>query len=144
VEGSLRRNRRCYSMQGQFCTGCGSTLPTEAKKCGLCRNNNLGQTYCSMESRIAEYFAALRTSGLWPSTEPFHNCSISNIALRFQCLKKDLKHDCAVASQCPLRLVIEELRNKVRCIEGNVRDICLNCFRDETWVNDARGQCHHH
>jgi ribosomal protein L40E len=124
VETRLRQSQRCYRMQGKLCFGCGRTLPMAAKKCHPCFNSTLEQKYCTTELRIADYFDILRTSELWPSTEPFRKCSITDIASRFACLKRDLRHQCDMASECPLHFALEELSKKVDRIKKAVPGLC--------------------
>jgi hypothetical protein len=133
VETWLRKTKRCYVMQNLSCVDCGRVLPMEAKKCHPCHNETLEQKYCTMETRVAEYFDILRKCELWPSIRPFQCCSVSDIAFRFACAKRDLKHDCAMASQCPLRLAVDDLNNAVHRIEGKVHGLCLQCVREERW-----------
>jgi ribosomal protein L40E len=136
VDTILRQNQRCYSMQKLWCIECGRTLPTGAKKCHPCRNTALEQRYCTLESRVAEYFETLRRCELWPSRSPLCNCSISDIAFRFACVKRDLKHHCVMASRCPLHVAVHELSVKVDQHVKGVRGLCLSCVKDEAWDGD--------
>jgi ribosomal protein L40E len=136
VETILRQTQRCYPMQKLFCIECGRTLPIEAKKCHPCRNVILEQKYCTTDTRVADYFDTLRICELWPSTSPFRNCSISDIATRLVCVKRDVKHHCVMESRCPLHLAVHELSNKVDQIEKAVGGLCLQCIIDQAWDGD--------
>jgi ribosomal protein L40E len=129
----LRETKRWYKMQTKICDHCMRVLPVEAKQCRPCRNEDLAQKYCTMETRIADYFEILRKCDLWPLTGPFQSCSVSAIISRVADIKRNLKHDCALASQCPLHLVVDVLNNAVQGIKEEVIGLCLQCAREGEW-----------
>jgi ribosomal protein L40E len=141
VETILRQTQICCLIQKLLCIDCGRTLPIEAKKCHPCNNTTLQQRYCTTKSRVADYFETLRICELWPSTGPFQHCSVSDIAYRLACVKTDLKHQCVLASRCPLHLAVEELGSKVAHVKTAVRGLCLRCIKDEAY--DGGQTCAH-
>lgn len=139
MEASLRLSLSSYEMSQRMCTSCGRALPEQAKKCHPCNNSNLPPKYCTSETRVAEYFAILRKVELWPTLQPFGECSVSEIIFRISCAQKDLKHTCSADSHCPLFLKLNGLMEKARRIERNVYGFCLRCIReDEEWEGDKR------
>ncbi|PLB45999.1 hypothetical protein P170DRAFT_512599 [Aspergillus steynii IBT 23096] len=125
VEGRLRDNQAGYLMQGLLCVLCGRTHPDTARKCHHCKNNNLIDKYCTSDSRIAEYFAALRKSRLWPSLEAFQNSSADEIASFISQIRRALRHSCHTIS-CPLESELDRLTKSANEIIGEVRGIDLN------------------
>lgn len=124
VEGLLRRNQRGYEMQGLVCMCCGRTHPSAARKCHPCSNRILYDKYCTSDYRVAEYFAALRESNLWPSLEPFQNCSADEIALRISRIRVNLRHSCQ-ATSCPLDSELNMLVGEANMITGSVKGLDL-------------------
>ena len=66
VENLLRNCRACYEIQGLDCFLCGRSHPAQAKKCHPCNNAELHSKHCTVDSRVAGYFATLRQAELWP------------------------------------------------------------------------------
>ena len=124
VEGRLRDNQAGYPMQGLVCMLCGRTHPDTARKCHNCNNRNLIDKYCTSDSRVAEYFAALRKSRLWPSLEAFQNFSVDEIASLISQARWAPGHSCRTAS-CPLISQLDRLNKSVSRIIGEVEGIDL-------------------
>lgn len=116
-------------MQCLICMNCGRTPPVEVKKCHPCNNAILFLKYCTSEAPIAEYFAILTQNELQPSIMPFESCSITDLAFRFDCASRDLKHSCAAGGRCPLEVQPKGLRNKVLRIKESIIGLCLHCVR---------------
>ncbi|KAB8235721.1 uncharacterized protein BDW43DRAFT_269478 [Aspergillus alliaceus] len=125
VEGRLRADQRCHAMQGRICMICGRTHPISARKCHPCGNSDLYIKHCTSDYRVAEYFNALRKSSLWPSLEPFQNCSAEEIALYISHTKSFLRHSCEAESSCPLHLEFDLLLKRVNGILGRVKGLSL-------------------
>ncbi|KAE8371688.1 hypothetical protein BDV26DRAFT_286588 [Aspergillus bertholletiae] len=124
VENYLRNDQWGYIMDGKVCMNCGRTLPDTAKRCRPCSSSDLRVKYCTGDSRIADYFAVLRKSRLWPSMEYFHSCSATEITLRISQTKAALRHSCQAVS-CPLELELDELVRNVNGIIGKVKGLEL-------------------
>ena len=130
VEAALRELKTGYEMQFLICMNCGRTPPIEAKKCHPCNNVVLFQKHCTSEIRIAEYFAILTQNELWPSITPFESCSITDLAFRFECTRRDLKHSCAAGgNRCPLEVQLKALGRKVLHIQSSITGLCLHCVK---------------
>jgi hypothetical protein len=126
VEGRLRHQERGYEMGGRLCMSCGRRLPATAKQCRPCYNSTPQDEYCTNQTRIAEYFAVLRRSGLWPSLGPFQKCTISELANRFSRAKDDQQHQCSAGVDCPLRRALEGLSESVDQIVKDIRGVSLD------------------
>lgn len=85
VENLLRNCRACYEIQGLDCFLCGRLHPAQAKKCHPCNNAELHSKHCTVDSRVAGYFVALRQAELWPTVVPFRKYSVSDLAFRISC-----------------------------------------------------------
>lgn len=126
VEESLSNNKTYYAGEGIWCMKCGRILPSSAKKCHPCHNGDLIMKYCTTEHRVAEYFTTLRRSHLWPSVEPFQNCSAGDIALRISIANANVnQHKCQGKAACPLRLRMDQLVRSVDGILSNVKGFGL-------------------
>ncbi|KAJ6197799.1 hypothetical protein J3E72DRAFT_269392 [Bipolaris maydis] len=120
VEHSLRGSSRCYDTWQLLCTQCGRSLPGNAKKCHPCRNTELPTKYCTSETRIAEYFEALRKAELWPTLGSFAACSVSDIASRFARARKGMRHTCEAEMMTGLEkveIVPTNSRIEKQCIQ---------------------------
>lgn len=126
VEGLLRGQVKGYEMTDRLCMGCGRRLPATAKKCHPCYNESLQQEHCTNQTRIAEYFAVLGRSELWPSVAPFQKCTISELANRFARAKDDRQHQCDAGLDCPLQNELERLSEKVDRIIENIKGVPLD------------------
>lgn len=125
VELSLRNEQKGYFITGKVCVTCGRTLPDSAKRCHPCSNNDLYLKICNSDSRIAEYFAALRKAELWPSVKPFDTCSPSDLAFRISRAKTDLGHNCSGLFSCPLETELEKLNNQIHSTLKNIEGLPL-------------------
>jgi hypothetical protein len=142
VESSLRQSPRCYKTSQLVCTACGSALPEYAKKSHRCHNSDFPLKYCTSESRIAEYFAALRQVELWPTTKPFGMRSVSDIVCRITRAKTDPDHICAAGVYCPLLMNLNALSETANRIKANINGLCLRCIKeDNEW--EGREECLH-
>ncbi|PLN78367.1 hypothetical protein BDW42DRAFT_175095 [Aspergillus taichungensis] len=131
MEGVLRNKQTFYYMQQLLCTICGRTHPSSARKCHSCDNSDLLKKYCTSELRIAEYFALLERSGLWPSVEPFQRCSADEIVSLISKIKVHLRHSCEAVS-CPLQSVLNMLLNCVNRLVGTVTGLDLYPLHGES------------
>lgn len=126
VEESLGNNKTYHVGEGMWCMECGRIHPLSAKKCHPCRNDDLIMKYCTPEHRIAEYFTTLRRSRLWPSVEPFQNCSAEDIALRISVARVNVnQHKCQGKIACPLILEMGQLVRSVDGILSKVKGLGL-------------------
>merc|ERR1712000_264546 len=71
VEGRLQGQKAAYDMAYRLCPPCGRLHPANANQCRPCRNADLRDALCTHGLRIAEFFACLRESNLWPSVRVF-------------------------------------------------------------------------
>lgn len=125
----LREYRRSYAIERCACEICGRLHPLDAKKCHPCNNKDLKRKECTKESRIAEYFHVLRQVELWPSVEPFKTCSVKDVVFRFSCTEQDLRHQCAAGLDCPLRIVLQTQRERLRQTFDTVEGLCFICMK---------------
>ncbi|KAK1993388.1 hypothetical protein LX36DRAFT_537932, partial [Colletotrichum falcatum] len=79
VEGVLQRDTAAYKQDSMLCCDCGRLLPCGAKQCRPCGNKNPHATFCTAQTRVAEYFKVLRQNDLWPSVVPFGSQTITTI-----------------------------------------------------------------
>ena len=124
VEGYLRKCRVCYEIQGLGCFLCGRSHPAQAKKCHPCNNAELHSKHCTVDSRVAGYFATLRQAELWPTVVPFRRNSVSDLAFRISCANNDLRHSCG-AWICPLKQELEKLDQRVQKPIKGIRGFSL-------------------
>lgn len=124
VEGLLRNCRAGYVIQGLDCLLCGRSHPAQAKKCHPCKNSELHSKYCTVDSRVAGYFATLRHAELWPTVVPFQKYSVSDLAFRISCANNNLRHSCG-AWRCPLKQELEKLDQKVQKTVNGIRGFSL-------------------
>ena len=128
VEKTLSGNKTSYMFDGdaKICINCGDVCGNSAKYCYSCRSGNLTIKCCTKDHRIAEYFAALRASRLWPSLEPFQSCSTEEIASRISLASNSVnKHNCK-AGYCPLKQQLDNLVKKVNVIIGKAKGLTLS------------------
>jgi len=115
VEGKLRETTACYSMWRMVCPGCNRMHPDTARKCYTCNNVNLSVKCCTFELRIAEYFAALRTCKLWPSSE-HGSLSAGELVPKMAEIPNSVSvHKCNGAELCPLK------QETIRLVERALR-----------------------
>lgn len=126
TESILRDLKRGYAMVGLLCMDCERVHPDTARKCHHCNNADLQSRQCTSDFRVAEYFAVLRRSELWPAIEPFTSCTLSDIALRFQNAQKDKKHQCDAISDCPLKTQVDALCRRVHLILERMKGISID------------------
>lgn len=101
VEWKLRQTTASYTMWRIVCPECNRTHPDTAKKCHPCNNTCLSVKYCNFEVRIAEYFAALRTCGLWPSSM-YGSLSAGELVAKMVDIPDSVSdHKCKGAQVCP-------------------------------------------
>ena len=74
---------------------------------------------------MAEYFAILRRSELWPSTQPFTRHALSDIELQFKNAQTDCKHQCGAGDGCPLRRELNRLSERVQRVLEDMGVISL-------------------
>ncbi|KAJ6282176.1 hypothetical protein J3E71DRAFT_361123 [Bipolaris maydis] len=142
VEHSLRGSSRCYDTWQLLCTQCGRSLPGNAKKCHPCRNTELPTKYCTSETRIAEYFEALRKAELWPTLGSFAACSVSDIASRFARARKGMRHTCEAGNSCSLVTSLDLLFKKAEEAQVGAVGLCLYCVRNDDGAGES-GNCAH-
>ena len=127
VEARLRIDDQCYAMTTmRLCMSCGRKHPGTAKKCHPCKSSTLYHEHCTTQSRIAEYFAVMSRSHLWPSVAPFKQCSVYDLVGRFASARKDRKHTCDAGSQCPLHRELESLYERVKGIVDHAKGVRLD------------------
>ncbi|KAK2005372.1 hypothetical protein LZ32DRAFT_513826, partial [Colletotrichum eremochloae] len=80
IEGVLQSDTAAYKQDSLLCCDCGRLLPCGAGQCRPCRNKNPHATFCTAQTRVAEYFNILRRNELWPSVAPFGNQTITRIS----------------------------------------------------------------
>jgi ribosomal protein L40E len=142
VESSLRQHKTGYEMHRLVCMTCGRTHPMEAKKCHPCHNTTLYPKHCTSEMRISEYFAILTQEELWPTATPFNGCSVSDLAFRFTCTRKNLKHSCAAVDGCPLERYLARLCEKVVRVKESAKGFCLSCIKmGRDWTSTKACEC---
>lgn len=124
VEGLLRNCRACYEIQGLDCFLCGRSHPAQAKKCHPCKNAELHSKHCTVDSRVAGYFATLRQAELWPTVVTFRKYSVSDLAFRISCANNNLRHSCG-AWRCPLKQELKKLDQKVQKTVNGIRGFSL-------------------
>ncbi|KAK7188367.1 hypothetical protein PSPO01_05558 [Paraphaeosphaeria sporulosa] len=142
VEATLRLSLRSYETSQRTCTVCGRTHPEQAKRCHRCKSSDLPLNYCGRDTRIAEYFAILRKAELWPTLQPFGNCSISDIMFRILCAQTDVNHACSAGQSCPLFVNLAKLTDKARRVEKKIRGFCLLCIREDYEWDESK-RCTH-
>ncbi|KAK3906043.1 hypothetical protein C8A05DRAFT_12187 [Staphylotrichum tortipilum] len=127
VEASLQLENRGSRTGCRLCQNCGRRLPPAAKKCSSCLNSSgLQVSYCTCQTRVAEYFAVLRRCNLWPSVRPFKECTISELANRFARAEDDRLHRCNAGRDCALRKALERLSERVDKIVSDVAGVSLD------------------
>lgn len=131
VETSLQEHGFGYRMDGQICGWCGFGHSSDAKECIYCRKAELLPEYCSRESRIAQYFSALRYAELWPFSEALRNSSISDITSRICRAVEKGRHDCAAKRECPLKWRLRDLSDVFFKVREDVSGFCLRCLKQE-------------
>ena len=114
-EMTVRRPQRGYSTVVRYCHSCTRVFRPEYQSttCLYCPQVNLFVRFCSPEHRVSEYFSSLRRFGLWPTLDPFQNCSVSEITSRVSATRNYIqKHECQAGHRCPLKMHLEAFNNK--------------------------------
>ena len=128
-EKNLRGYKRSYSTDGKLCGVCGRKLPGNAKKCHPCNNSDIYTNFCSLESRVASYFTAVRQAGLWPLTLVGRTLSVKKLTYSTQEMSASLRHDCAAGGDCPLKQEISDLARSSSRIQDIMPGIRLDWVR---------------
>ena len=123
VEGTLRANTASYSMWRMVCPECNRTHPETAKRCHPCNNANLSVKCCTFESRIAEYFAALRTCELWPSSKHGSLSAGELVPKMAEILNSVSVHKCNGAELCPLKRETIRLKERALSVLGGTKGV---------------------
>jgi ribosomal protein L40E len=130
-ERSLREQGHGYLMDGQFCRSCWIRLTGNAKRCHRCNNSEFHPEFCTQESRIAYYFAAIRQAGLWPLSQTLSKSSVNMLSSCLSEIPGALRHTCIAGSHCPLMQGVDGLLQLTSRILGEVRGLCLDCLRKD-------------
>lgn len=115
VEESLRDHQKGHAIQDQAkeCRLCGREYPALAQMCNHCDNFRLQSKICTSDSRISQYFVALRKVSIWPSLKPFRTLSAFEISSSIALLNTYLQPGCTGENSCPL---FKELEILVRTV----------------------------
>lgn len=109
TDAELRLYERTHIMTFMDCNECGRRHPLSAKRCRPCGNSGLQEARCTRDSRVSDYFSALRLVGLWPSVQPFETLSVSELLVRIRQARDENKHKCAAELNCPLKARLDRL-----------------------------------
>ena len=104
-------------------------MPENAKKCHRCNNSNFHPEFRNQESRIAQYFVALRQAELWPLA--VLSPSVTRLAQSMTRAIRSLRHECAGGVACPLQQQVLNLSMDALEIRGKVTGLCLDCLRKD-------------
>ncbi|OIW27011.1 hypothetical protein CONLIGDRAFT_672449 [Coniochaeta ligniaria NRRL 30616] len=125
VDESLRQTSKGYLIPGsRVCPPCGETFPGQVEKCQC--GQSLVDRYCTVESRVAEYFALLRRFDLYPFVTPFSTCSLDDIDGKIAGMYALHGHTCDGLFDCPLAVAISRLDDESRTVRTAV-DFAWNC-----------------
>lgn len=117
VDEYLRQNRGGYLMPGsRVCRPCGLTFGAQVTTCWC--GKSLVERYCTVESRVSEYFALLGRFGLYPPVRPFGTCSLHEIDSKIRDVLDGHGHDCEGGLQCPLKAALSKLWNESKDISA--------------------------
>lgn len=132
----LGRDKRGHKMALQECVHCEGTQPMGAKRCHPCNNSMLSQKYCRASYRVVEFVAILEKEKLWPSVEPFNECTFSDLVHRIVCAHNDINHTCDAGESCPLLQQLQVLSITAHRAEQNIKGLCLICIKSGRWADN--------
>ena len=114
VEGSLRERTKGYIMRdARVCAPCDLTFGGRAEYCPC--GQYLRHKYCTVDSRVSEYFFLLRRHGLYP-VDACSTCSLHEIGGKIRELLDGHGHDCEGQMQCPFTVSLSRLRSEMESI----------------------------
>ena len=114
AEATLRGDVTTYDTKYMECRLCARRHPSGAKKCHPCNNTDLRQLYCTCELRVSDYIGVLRQVELWGSSTPLEFLAASEIRSRISCACADVKHSCDARLNCPLKIQIGVVGDKLQ------------------------------
>ncbi|KAK2005401.1 hypothetical protein LZ32DRAFT_546112, partial [Colletotrichum eremochloae] len=123
--GNLQGNTRAFAKYQLLCSFCSRMHPGGSKQCHPCKNKGLLDTWCTSQTRVAEYLEFLCKNKLWPSITPFLSCSVTEITSRLAGLNVERRHRCEGGSDCPLKVELNGLRGRTRRIVESVSGVRL-------------------
>ncbi|KAK2005303.1 hypothetical protein LZ32DRAFT_674805 [Colletotrichum eremochloae] len=122
IEGVLQSDTAAYKQDSLLCCDCGRLLPCGAGQCRPCRNKNPHATFCTTQTRVAEYFNILMRNELWPSVAPFGNQTTTRISNQLSGLCV-FYHQCKAGLVCPLKLNVYRLTKQTNHIIRNIKGV---------------------
>lgn len=122
TEENLQKRKPVYEMAGFLYVLYGRIHPDGSKTCHPYRNTNLRRRLCTSDSRVAEFFAILRRSDLWPISKPFFTCILVEILSRFEYAQNYRAHQCTAKSEYlfkrELILLFDRVQRLVKYTKG--------------------------
>jgi hypothetical protein len=131
AEAILRRNIATYDTKFMECGLCARRHPLGTKKCHPCNNTDLRQLYCTCELRVSDYMEVLRQVELWGSATPLELLAASEIRSRMFCTCADVKHSCDAGLNCPLRIQIGVVSDKLQRLLDDCSGLSLGDSKQE-------------
>lgn len=125
VEASLRGNNTVYETKYMECGLCARRHPLGAKKCHPCNNTDLRQLYCTCSLRVSDYMEVLRQEELWGSSTPLESVAATEVRSRMSCAYADVKHSCDAGLNCPLRIQIAVVGEKLQRLLDDCNGLTL-------------------
>lgn len=114
-----------YPMSRRVCMDCGRIYQDTARKCYPCNNTGLVDKYCTIDHRVAEYFAILTRCELWPSMTTSTPRTLSEIAAQFKVAATAHGHQCAAKNNCPLIRELVHLQYGIQVSLNGLKGISM-------------------
>lgn len=110
VDKTLQQRSKGYNIRNQLiCPQCDIVF-TDGKKKKECACGKFAiERCCTVELRVAEYFALLRQHGLYPPEEPFSTLSVRQVCDKIEDMVLHNNHRCDGHYTCPLVVALDKL-----------------------------------
>ena len=125
AEATLRGDITTHDTKYMECRLCARRHPSGAKKCHPCNNTYLRQLYCTCELRVSDYIGVPRQVELWGSSTPLGFLAASEIRSRMSYARADVKHNCDAGLNCPLKIQIGVVGDKLQRLLDNCIGLSL-------------------
>ena len=134
VDATLNTHQAMHEMRQKECTNCGRRHPAAAKMCHPCYNTQLRQRYCTAETRVSEYIAALRRAELWGDKRRSDALSNAELKTRMSHAYYGLRHYCE--PRCLLQAMVfnafKGVESELSSVDGiRLEDIPRGSSKDD-------------
>lgn len=111
VDKTLQQRSKGYNIPDQLiCPQCDLVFTGRKRKKECACGRFAIERFCTVELRVAEYFALLRQHGLYPPEEPFSTLSVRQVCDKIEGMVLHNNHNCDGGFACPLLMALFKLR----------------------------------